>query len=194
MAGQNVINNADEWTIIQAAQRDIRFFRELYQRHFKTIFRFVLVRTGSDQDLTADLTQQTFVKAMANISRYENRGVPFVAWLYRIALNEINLHYRNSTKARTVSIEESVVKNFIEEIDEDYSDIKLQALKQTLSEQDEEVVQLIEMRFFEKRSFKELGEILGITESNAKVKVHRILKKLQVVLLKKLNKLSGENN
>ena len=194
MAGQNVINNADEWTIIQAAQSDIRFFRELYQRHFKTIFRFVLVRTGSDQDLTADLTQQTFVKAMANISRYENRGVPFVAWLYRIALNEINLHYRNSTKARTVSIEESVVKNFIEEIDEDYSDIKLQALKQTLSEQDEEVVQLIEMRFFEKRSFKELGEILGITESNAKVKVHRILKKLQVVLLKKLNKLSGENN
>jgi RNA polymerase sigma-70 factor (ECF subfamily) len=194
VAGQNVINNADEWTIIQAAQRDIRFFRELYQRHFKTIFRFVLVRTGSDQDLTADLTQQTFVKAMANISRYENRGVPFVAWLYRIALNEINLHYRNSTKARTVSIEESVVKNFIEEIDEDYSDIKLQALKQTLSEQDEEVVQLIEMRFFEKRSFKELGEILGITESNAKVKVHRILKKLQVVLLKKLNKLSGENN
>jgi len=194
VAGQNVINNADEWSIIQAAQRDIRFFRELYQRHFKTIFRFVLVRTGSDQDLTADLTQQTFVKAMANISRYENRGVPFVAWLYRIALNEINLHYRNSTKARTVSIEESVVKNFIEEIDEDYSDIKLQALKQTLSEQDEEVVQLIEMRFFEKRSFKELGEILGITESNAKVKVHRILKKLQVVLLKKLNKLSGENN
>ena len=194
MAGQNVINNADEWTIIQAAQRDIRFFRELYQRHFKTIFRFVLVRAGNDQDLTADLTQQTFVKAMANLTRYENRGVPFVAWLYRIALNEINLHYRNSTKARTVSINETTVKNFIEEIDEDYSEIKLQALKQTLSEQDEEVVQLIEMRFFEKRSFKELGEILGITESNAKVKVHRILKKLQVVLLKKLNKLDSENN
>jgi RNA polymerase sigma-70 factor (ECF subfamily) len=194
VAGQNVINNADEWTIIQAAQRDIRFFRELYQRHFKTIFRFVLVRTGNDQDLTADLTQQTFVKAMANITRYENRGVPFVAWLYRIALNEINLHYRNSTKARTVSIDETIVKSFIEEIDEDYSEIKLQALKQTLSEQDEEVVQLIEMRFFEKRSFKELGEILGTTESNAKVKVHRILKKLQVVLLKKLNKLNSENN
>jgi RNA polymerase sigma-70 factor (ECF subfamily) len=194
VAGQNVINNADEWLIIQAAQRDIRFFRELYQRHFKTIFRFVLVRTGNDEDLTADLTQQAFVKAMANITRYENRGVPFVAWLYRIALNEINLHYRNSTKARTVSIDETIVKSFIEEIDEDYSEIKLQALKQTLSEQDEEVVQLIEMRFFEKRSFKELGEILGITESNAKVKVHRILKKLQVVLLKKLNKLNSENN
>ncbi|MFZ9847751.1 MAG: RNA polymerase sigma factor [Flavobacteriales bacterium] len=194
MAGQNVINNADEWLIIQAAQRDIRFFRDLYQRHFKTIFRFVLVRTGNDEDLTADLTQQAFVKAMANIARYENRGVPFVAWLHRIALNEINLHYRNSTKARTVSIDETIVKSFIEEIDEDYSDIKLQALKQTLSEQDEEVVQLIEMRFFEKRSFKELGEILGITESNAKVKVHRILKKLQIVLLKKLNKLNSENN
>lgn len=152
------------------------------------------VRTGNDQDLSADLTQQTFVKAMANITRYENRGVPFVVWLYRIALNEINLHYRNNTKTRTVSIEESVVKEFIEEIDEDFSDVKLQALKQTLSEQEEEVVQLIEMRFFEKRSFKELGEILGITESNAKVKVHRILKKLQVTLLKKLNKLNSENN
>lgn len=194
MAGQKLINTADEWSIIQAAQKDLRFFRELYQRHFKTIFRFVHVRTGNDQDLSADLTQQTFVKAMANISRYENRGVPFIAWLYRIALNEINLHYRNNTKTRTVSIDESVVKGFIEEIDDDFSDIKLQALKQTLSEQDEEVIQLIEMRYFEKRSFKELGDILGITESNAKVKVHRILKKLQITLLKKLNKLNSENN
>jgi len=194
VAGQKLINTADEWSIIQAAQKDLRFFRELYQRHFKTIFRFVHVRTGNDQDLSADLTQQTFVKAMANISRYENRGVPFIAWLYRIALNEINLHYRNNTKTRTVSIDESVVKGFIEEIDDDFSDIKLQALKQTLSEQDEEVIQLIEMRYFEKRSFKELGDILGITESNAKVKVHRILKKLQITLLKKLNKLNSENN
>ncbi len=193
MAGQNLTNSADEWKIIQAAQKDIRFFRELYQRHFKTVFRFVYLRSGNDQELTADLTQQAFVKAMANLHRYEYRGVPFVAWLYRIALNEINLHYRNSAKARTVSIDETIVKDFIEEIDEDFSELKLQALKETLSEQDEEVVQLIEMRFFEKRSFKELGEILGITESNAKVRVHRILKKLQVVLLKKLNKLSSEN-
>lgn len=48
------------------------------------------------------------------------------------------------------------------------------------------------MRYFEKRSFKELGEILGISESNAKVKVHRILKKLKITLLKKMQLLTGE--
>lgn len=192
MSEQKLSDNADELQIIQAAQKDIKFFRELYKRHFKTVFRFVYTRAGNDEDLSADLTQQAFVKAMLNIHRYEYRGVPFIAWLYRIALNEINLHYRNSAKVRTVSIDEQVVKSFIEEIDDDYSDIKLQALKLTLSDQDEEVVQLIEMRYFEKRSFKELGEILGISESNAKVKVHRILRKLKVVLLRKMQSLTGE--
>ncbi|MFM7022046.1 MAG: RNA polymerase sigma factor [Flavobacteriales bacterium] len=192
MSEQKFSNSADEIKIIQAAQKDIIFFRELYKRHFKAVFRFVYTRTANDEDLSADITQQAFVKAMLNIHRYEYRGVPFIAWLYRIALNEINLHYRNSSKARSVSIDENVVKSFIEEIDDDYSDVKLQALKLTLSDQDEEVVQLIEMRFFEKRSFKELGEIMGISESNAKVKVHRILKKLKVVLLKKMQSLTGE--
>jgi len=189
---QKLNNSADEVKIIQAAQKDIKAFRELYQRHFKAVFRFVYNRSGSDEDLSADITQQAFVKAMLNIHRYEYRGVPFIAWLYRIALNEINLHYRNTSKTRTVSIDEQVVKSFIEEIDDDYSDVKLQALKLTLSDQDQEVVQLIELRYFEKRSFKELGEILGITESNAKVKVHRVLKKLKIVLLKKLQQLTGE--
>ncbi len=192
MSEQKLNNSADEVKIIQAAQKDIKAFRELYQRHFKAVFRFVYNRSGSDEDLSADITQQAFVKAMLNIHRYEYRGVPFIAWLYRIALNEINLHYRNTSKTRTVSIDEQVVKSFIEEIDDDYSDVKLQALKLTLSDQDQEVVQLIELRYFEKRSFKELGEILGITESNAKVKVHRVLKKLKIVLLKKLQQLTGE--
>ena len=192
MSEQKFSNSADEIKIIQAAQKDIQSFRELYQRHFKAVFRFVYTRSGNDEDLSADITQQAFVKAMLNIHRYEYRGVPFVAWLYRIALNEINLHYRNTSKTRTVSIDEQAVKAFIEEIDDNYSDVKLQALKLTLSEQDQEVVQLIEMRYFEKRSFKELGEILGISESNAKVRVHRILKKLKIVLLKKLQQLTGE--
>jgi RNA polymerase sigma-70 factor (ECF subfamily) len=189
---QKASHNADEVKLIQAAQKNIQFFRDLYQRHYKAVFRFVYARSGNDEDLSADLTQQAFVKAMLNINRYEYRGVPFIAWLYRIALNEINLHYRNSKKARSVSIDEHTVKLFIEEIDDEFSEVKLEALKLTMSDQNEEVVQLIEMRYFEKRSFKELGEILGISESNAKVKVHRILKKLKITLLKKMQLLTGE--
>ena len=79
------ITQEEGW--IAAARRDPQAFAPLYLRYHKPIFLFVLKRV-QDRDLCGDLTAQVFLKSMAALPKYEGRGLPFKAWLYRIALNE----------------------------------------------------------------------------------------------------------
>lgn len=168
----------EEWLEIQAAQRDPAAFRPLYNRYFEPIFRFIFRRT-SDEDLTADICSQVFLKAMQRIGEYQYKGVPFSAWLYRIASNEVSQHFRSVQKNRTVSIEEGNLSDMFEELKENQSEQHRAMLLKALDSLKEPDLQIIEMRFFEQRPFKEIANILEITESNAKVKTYRILERLK---------------
>lgn len=171
-------NMQKEWKEIQAAQRDVSLFRPLYNRYYEPIFRFVFRRT-TDESLTADLCSQVFLKAMQRLGTYTFQGVPFSAWLYRIASNEIAQHYRSTKKNRVVSIEDAGFADIMEELDEEDQEGLRQALLRKLDELKDTDLQLIELRFFEHRPFKEIAEILDMTESNAKVKTYRILERLK---------------
>src|SRR4030095_8932952 len=104
----------EEQARIDAAKKDPKHFRYFYDRHYKEIFLFIYRRTD-DEDLTADLTQQVFLKAMQGIDRYIYRGIPFSAWLYRIASNEVTQHFRDQQKFRIVSIENDGVNEMMQE-------------------------------------------------------------------------------
>lgn len=167
-----------EWEVIKVAQNNPAGFKPLYDKYYVQIFRFILKRTA-DEHLAADISSQVFMKAMNQLHKYENRGVPFSAWLYRIASNEVTQFYRKSSKNRVVSINDSHVNDLIEE---DYSDdfeIKKEIMMNMLSELKESDLILIELRFFEQRSFKEIAEILDMTETNAKVKTYRIIERMK---------------
>ena len=168
----------DELAQIEAAQRNPREFRHLYDKYHKPIFLFIYRRTD-DESLTADLTQQVFLKALQSIGSFRYKGVPFSAWLYRIASNEVSQHFRNNKKTRTVCLEHSDINAFAEETNGLVDVEKREAMFKALGELPMHDLELIEMRFFEKRSFKEIGDIQNITENNAKVKVYRILDKLK---------------
>ena len=88
---------AAELEIIRAAQADPARFKPLYEQYYESIFRFVYQRTG-DEHLTADLCATVFLKALQNLKNYQFRGVPFSAWLYRIALNQVTQHFRKRAK------------------------------------------------------------------------------------------------
>ena len=168
----------EEWKEIQAAQREVAMFRPLYNRYFEPIFRFIYRRTA-DEDLTADLCSQVFLKAMQRIGSYTFQGVPFSAWLYRIASNEIAQHFRATKKNRVVSIEDEGFADIMDEMNEEDNEALRQLLIEKLDELKDTDLQLIELRFFEYRPFKEIAEILDMTESNAKVKTYRILERLK---------------
>src|SRR5262245_31996493 len=77
-----------EKLLIEAAQQDLRHFAELYEANFERVYAFI-VRRVHNRTLAEDLTSEVFHHALANLSRFEWRGVPFAVWLYRIAANAI---------------------------------------------------------------------------------------------------------
>lgn len=168
----------EEWTEIRAAQENPVHFRPLYDRYFTPIFQFIYRRTN-DESLTADLCSQVFLKAIQKLSTYQFKGVPFSAWLYRIASNEVVQHYRKTQKRRVVSLESTQLNDLIDEVEEQHNDYHQQTMLQALDQLKPDDIQLIELRFFEQRPFKEIAAILDITESNAKVKTYRILERLK---------------
>lgn len=169
---------------IEAAKQNPARFGILYDRYYKSIFVFVYRRT-EDEELTADITSQVFLKALINLRQYEFKGVPFSAWLFRIAFNEINMYFRKNNAQRVVSLDQNSILQLAAEGEIDNNAEGIAKMMSALKKLEEYEVQLIELRFFEKRSFAEVGEIVGITENNAKVKVYRILDKLKKVLTSK---------
>lgn len=167
-----------EWQEIQAAQRQPAQFRVLYDRYYEPIFRFVF-RRCAEEALAADLCSQVFLKAMQKLGGYQFKGVPFSAWLYRIASNEVAQHFRTAQKNRVVSVEDAKLGDMIDEMGDESNEALKEALIPALDSLKEGDLQLIELRFFEERPFKEIADILEITESNAKVKTYRILERLK---------------
>ncbi len=171
-----------EWQEIQAAQSDPAQFRVLYIRYYDPIFRYVFRRTA-DETVTADLCSQVFLRALQNLSDYEYRGVPFSAWLYRIAGNEIAQYYRSTKRNRVVSAPEETLPELAEEMEVTPELAWTEVLPELLDTLPEQDLRLIELRFFEQRPFKEVADILEIRESNAKVKTYRILRRLKKTLV-----------
>jgi len=173
----------DEMTLITFAKKDPERFGQLYTKYHEQIFRYIYQRVD-DQELAFDVTSQVFVKALNNLHKYEYRGVPFSSWLYRIAKSELYQAFRDRKARKTVNVENMHVFEMIEEFDEDDSNENKKKLIDCLANLDYTDMQLLELRYFEKRSYREIGEILEITENNAKVKSFRALKKLKNLFVK----------
>ena len=170
-----------EQEMIDQTKKDVSHFEFLYKKYRDKIFHYILKRV-KDRSLAEDLTSQVFLKAIENIERYEFRGVPFSSWLYRIAVSEINQSYRDSKKRQEIELQKvNYLFALFEEPKEKNED--LSQLRIVMSQLKEIEVDLIKLRFFERYSYKEIGDILGITENNAKVKTYRTLQKMKNFLM-----------
>ena len=168
---------------IEKARENPRAFSVLYNRYYRDIYLFVYRRI-SDKDDTEDVVSHIFIKAMTNLSKYQFRGLPFSSWLFRIASNEVNLFFRASKKIRNVSIEDAGVDKLRSDFEEQEV-LDTYILASILNFLKEDEVELLEMRYFEGLSIKEVAEILSISESNVKVKVFRLLEKIRKLVVKK---------
>lgn len=172
-----------ELAIVEAAKSDPSKFGALYSKYYRQVFVFVFRRVG-DEEQSGDIVANTFLKAMLALSKYTFKGVPFSAWLFRIAANEVNMFFRKTNRERVVSLDKSDLGKMIAESGESDSEENQKLLLKALGTLSTDEMQLIELRFFEKRAFIEVGEIIGITENNAKVRTYRILDKLKQLLTK----------
>jgi len=167
-----------EQDYVEAAKKDPSKFGFLYDKYYNSVFRFVFQRTN-DEHTSHDITSEVFFKALKNIQKYEFRGLPFSSWLLRVAQNETMTVFRNNTKSRVVKLKSDHLENLIDEIEENHLDDFKPQLLSVLKELKESDLQLIEMRFFEGRAFKEIAEITEKNESAVKMKLYRVLEKLK---------------
>lgn len=173
----------EELVLIQAAKVDPGRFAPLYDKYYKKIFNYVYQRMDS-KDTAFDITGQVFLKALTNLNRYEYKGVPFASWLYRIAHNEVMQLFRSQKDKRAINADIGDLRYICEENEEPFFEEYIPAIKKLIQELNEDDLQLVELRFFEKRPFKEIAEILDITEVNAKVRMYRVVEKLKKSLSK----------
>ena len=98
----------EELNLVQRArQGDQEAFAQLYEAHFDKIFRYMVLKIRNQTE-AEDITQQVFVKAYESIGSYQSQGVPFTAWLFRIAHNQMVDYVRKQSRKPTVPLDESL--------------------------------------------------------------------------------------
>jgi RNA polymerase sigma-70 factor (ECF subfamily) len=168
----------EEFALIERAKDNPIYFQSVYDKYAETIFHFIYRRTN-DEDIAADLCSQTFLKAIENLKKFENRGIPIIAWLYRIASNEMNMYFRKSKKTPTFSLETIFAHRIAEEEPEQMTEYKLQKLAACMEKLAEEDVILLQLRFYEEKSFKEIAFIIDASEASTKMRLYRLLEKMK---------------
>jgi RNA polymerase sigma-70 factor (ECF subfamily) len=165
-------NDADEKLLVAAAQKDPARFAELYELYFARVYVYV-ARRVHDRDATEDLTSEVFHSALANLSRFEWRGAPFGAWLFRIAANAIADRWKLNAKEQGTPAAE-------EFHEADYADADLRAALFLLASQlPADQKRVIELRFAEEKNIREIAHELRRTEGAVKQLQFRALQKLR---------------
>ena len=171
---------ADERLLIEAAQHDPARFADLYELNFERVYAYIVKRVR-DRAETEDLTAEVFHQALANLKRFEWRGIPFAAWLYRIAANLISDRWQRSGRevADDSQIETAQSKSgnlSPAEIEEVERRATLFRLVDTLPPEQRRVVVL---RFVEQKSIKEVAREIRKTEGAVKQLQFRALSSLR---------------
>jgi len=167
-------SQGEERLLVEAAQKDPTRFAELYEIHFERVYAFIARRVG-DRDLAEDLTADVFHKALGNLGRFEWRGVPFAAWLLRIAANAIA--DRSKRAARELpSLDDPPEVSTKVDLEEIEQRARLFRLVDRLPADQRRVIR---QRFVEQRSIHEIARQLGRTEGAVKQLQFRALAKLR---------------
>lgn len=166
-------------TLVNRAKAgDAEAFGALYDLYAERVYRFVVVRVPQPAD-GEDILQQVFLKVIEALPRYEQRGLPFGAWLFRIARNTVIDFGRTRRVAEPLGDEagrkvDPLDPGLVIEQRADLDEIRA-ALDELTPEQRDVIV----FRFFAELSHAEIGAILGKREGTVRVIQHRALEALR---------------
>lgn len=166
----------DDSALIERAKIDEEAFGQLYERYSQRIFQYIYYRTGSEPD-AEDLAAKTFMRAWQHIATYDDRGIPFSAWLYRIAHNLVANWHRDRSRRKLISLDDLSRWQINEDgpeasalLAEDRAAL-LGAVRRLPSDRQE----LLNLKFVEHLSNAEIGNIMGRSEGAVKSLYHRTL-------------------
>lgn len=166
----------DESTLVELAKTDERAFGELYARYVKRIYNYVFYRTGNHHD-AEDLTARVFYRALQHIPNYQDRGVPFSAWLYRIAHNLVVNWHRDSQRRKIMALDDIILTAFRGDAPEQVAERheEYEQLLNVIRDLPADRQQLLILKFVERMSNVEIGQVMGRSEGAIKSLYHRTL-------------------
>lgn len=168
-------------TLVARAKKDPEVFGLLYERYVDRIYNYIYYRIGNQQS-AEDLTARTFYRALKHFPRYEDRGAPFSAWLYRIAHNLVANWHRDHSRRQIVSLDKLVMlrapdgKGPVAETEKlDEENTLLRAIRRLPPDRQ----QVVALKHVEQMSNAEIGQVMGRTEGAIKSLYHRTLTALR---------------
>jgi len=171
---------SDNDALQKAAAGDQIAFGILYERYVTRIYNYIYYRTGQNNE-AEDLTAKVFFKAYSHIGSYKNTGVPFSAWLYRLAHNLVANWHRDNSRSKVVPLEDEpqiVHKGDLPEtavIKDQDSDSLMKVIRNLTSDRQ----QLLILKFVDNLSNAEIAIIMGRSEGAIKSLYHRTLSNLK---------------
>lgn len=178
----------EERRLVAQARQDPRAFGKLFDRYYEPIFGYILHRTANAA-LAQELTSDTFYKALDKLWTFRWRGLPFSSWLYRIASNEVNAHYRRYRNYHTSLLDDyrDRLADELTETDRELlaaealleEDVFFRELHRQIAALKPKYQEVITLRFFEDKKIGEIAEILGKSAGTVKSLLHRALAQLR---------------
>ena len=166
--------------LASAISGDLDAFSLLYQEYVGRIYNYVYYRTGNTFD-AEDLTARVFQRALGHIQKYQDKGVPFSAWLYRIAHNLVANWHRDNSRKKEVPIEDQIGLHpedshpEITLVQNQENELLMRAIRKLPSDRQ----QLLIVKFVDRMSNAEIAYIMGRSEGAIKSLYHRTLLSLR---------------
>jgi RNA polymerase sigma-70 factor (ECF subfamily) len=166
----------DDIALSLASKGDREAFGILYERYVDRIYNYIYYRTGNIYD-AEDLTERVFIRALRHIGNYRNRGLPFSAWLYRIAHNLVANWHRDNSRRKEIPLDDGVFSARTEHHPEQQllQSEERERLLFVIRKLPPERQHLLVLKFVEHLSNAEIGQIMGRTEGAIKSLYHRTL-------------------
>lgn len=166
----------EDGILVRRAKEEREAFDVLYKKYLRKVYTYIYYRVGRVED-AEDITESVFLHALIHLDGYEDRGIPFSAWLLRIAHNLVANWHRRSSRRKMVGLDHAENLHDAsptpeEAMERDENILELRRVLETLPEDRQ---QALILRYAEGMRHKEIGEVMGKSAGAVKVLVHRSL-------------------
>ena len=175
MTADELANLTDD-DLAERAKSSSDAFGVLYDRHLRRIYNYVYYRIGQKAE-AEDLTERVFMQALESLPRYQHRGAPFSAWLFRIAHNLVANWHRDTGRRPQSPLEDAGEREDqrADPFGDALSSEEQQELRDAVKRLPADRQMLLQMKFVEERSNLDIAQQMGRTEGAVKALLHRTL-------------------
>jgi RNA polymerase sigma-70 factor (ECF subfamily) len=173
----------DEYAIVEAARHgDHGALTELYEHYFPKVYRYTNARLASPED-AEDVTEEIFLRVMNNLGSFTWRGLPFGAWVFRIARNEVVSHVRKQkTRGTSAPLSDDLPDSAADHTVQVENALTFAVVRNAIELLPEAQRQVVTLRFVSGLSVAETAAALKKTENNVKVLQHKAIARLQQLM------------